>query len=85
MEKGVADPNTGSEYGIRCLSDPWIRDPGWIKIKIRIRDEHSGSHFRKFRKIFWVKMIKFSDADPDLGSGIFLTLDPGWVKIRDSG
>jgi hypothetical protein len=33
----VADPDRGS--GIRCLYDPWIRDPGWVKkIKIRIRD-----------------------------------------------
>jgi hypothetical protein len=31
--------------------------------------------------IFWVKILKFFDADP--GSGIFLTLDPGpWlIKI----
>jgi hypothetical protein len=27
--------------------------------------------------IFWVKMLKFFDADTDSGSGIFLTLDPG--------
>ncbi len=25
----VADPDPGS--GIRCLFDPWIRDPGWVK------------------------------------------------------
>jgi hypothetical protein len=34
-----------------------------------------------------VKIFKFFDADPDPGSGIFLTLDPGWKKfgsgIRD--
>ncbi len=29
--------------------------------------------------IFWVKILKFFDADP--GSGIFLTLDPGWRKF----
>jgi hypothetical protein len=34
--------------------------------------------------IFWVKIHKFFDADPDPGSGIFLTLDPGW-KIFGSG
>jgi|688.fasta_scaffold1326349_1 hypothetical protein len=22
---------SGLGYGIRCLFDPWIRDPGWIK------------------------------------------------------
>jgi len=32
---------------------------------IRIRDEHPGS-------------LKFFDSDPNTGSGIFLTLDPGW-------
>jgi hypothetical protein len=26
-------------------------------------------------KLFWVKILKFFDADPDPGSGIFLTLD----------
>ncbi len=34
--------------GIRCFSDPWIRDPdlGWKKSRSRIRDEHSGSYFQ---------------------------------------
>jgi hypothetical protein len=31
-----------------------------------------------FETIFWVKILKFFDADP--GSGIFLALDPGWEK-----
>jgi hypothetical protein len=25
--------------GIRCLFDPWIRDPGWVKSRMRIRDQ----------------------------------------------
>ncbi len=37
--------------------------------------------------IFWVKILKFFYADPDPGSGIFLTLDPGSgmekIRIRD--
>jgi hypothetical protein len=34
------------------------------------------NHFSEsLETIFWVKILKFSDADP--GSGIFLTLDPG--------
>jgi hypothetical protein len=40
--------------------------------------------------IFWVKIVKFYDADPDPGTGIFLTLifftlDPEsfWLWIRD--
>ncbi len=32
----VADPDPGS--GMGCLFDPWIRDPGWEKVSIRIRD-----------------------------------------------
>ncbi len=32
----VADPDPGS--GIGCLFDLWIRDPGWEKVSIRIRD-----------------------------------------------
>jgi hypothetical protein len=31
--------------------------------------------------IFWVTILNFFDADPDPGSGIFLTLDPGWEKF----
>jgi hypothetical protein len=34
--------------------------------------------------IFWVKTLKFIDAEPDMGSEIFLTLDSrsGMEKIR---
>jgi hypothetical protein len=28
----------GSGSGIRCLFDPWIRVPGWVEVRIRIRD-----------------------------------------------
>jgi hypothetical protein len=31
-----------SESGIRCLFDPWIWDPGWVKIRSRIRDPDPG-------------------------------------------
>ena len=49
-----------------------IFDPG-----SGIRDEHPGSYFRELRKkIFGLKIPKFCYADPDPGSGIFLTLDP---------
>jgi hypothetical protein len=61
---------------VRCLFDPWICDPEWVKIKIRIRDEHPGTYFRELRNNFLgLKILKFFDTD--LGSGIFLTLDPG--------
>jgi hypothetical protein len=29
LGRSVADPDPGS--GIRCLFDPWIRDPGWVE------------------------------------------------------
>ncbi len=62
----------GSGSGIQSLFNSWILDPGWVKIKIRIRDEHPGSYFRE---LFGLKALIFFDADPV--SGIFLTLDPG--------
>jgi hypothetical protein len=31
----------------------------------------------RLETIFWVRILQFFDADPDPGSGIFLTLDPG--------
>jgi hypothetical protein len=35
---------------------------------------------RELKKLFFgLKSLKFFDADP--GSGIFLTLDPGWKKF----
>jgi hypothetical protein len=40
--------------------------------------------FESLETIFWVKIFKFFDADPDPGSGVFLTLDPGW-KNSDPG
>jgi hypothetical protein len=34
-------------------------------------------------KFVGLKILKFFDVDPDPGSGIFLTLDPGWkIRIR---
>jgi hypothetical protein len=53
----VADPDPGSR--IRCLFDPWIRDQGWVKI--RIRDEQPGSYFRELRsgmKKIWIRNKK---------------------------
>jgi hypothetical protein len=77
----------GSRSQILCLFDPWIRDLRWVK-KSRsgsgIRDEHTGSYFRELKKLFWLKILKFLDADPDPGYGTFLTVDLGW-KNSDSG
>jgi hypothetical protein len=71
-----------SGSGTRCLliPGPWIDK----RIKIRIRNEHPGSYFRELKKIFALKILKFLDADPDLGSGIFLTPDrDGKIRIWD--
>jgi hypothetical protein len=45
----VADPGSGIGY----LFDPWIRDPGWKKDSIRIRDEQPGSYFLELRNHFF--------------------------------
>jgi hypothetical protein len=39
----------------------------------RIQDEQPGSYFRELRNNFWVKILKFFDADPGqkkFGSGV---------------
>jgi hypothetical protein len=62
-----------SGSGIQCLYDPWIQDLGGARIGrksssesvIQIRDEHPGSYFRELRQNFWVKILKFFDADPE--------------------
>jgi hypothetical protein len=47
------------------------------KIKIPIWDEHPGSYLRELRNNF----LKFFDVDPDPGSGIFLSRNPGWKSL----
>jgi hypothetical protein len=48
------------------------------------KKSRSGSE--SLETIFWVKMPKFFDADPDPGSGIFLTLGrDGTIRIRYLG
>jgi hypothetical protein len=73
----------GSESGIRCLFDLWIRDPGWVKkIRIRIWDKQSGSYFREFRNHFLgLKYLNFFDADPGFGIWDGKNSDPGWKKL----
>jgi hypothetical protein len=77
MRTSVADPGSGIGY----LFDPWIRDPVWEKVSIRIRDEQPGSYFLELRNHFFaffeVKILKFLDEDP--GSGMET------VRIRDPG
>ncbi len=71
LDPSVAGPDPGSRAFLPL-------DPGsWTGKKSR-----SGSNFRMLRYIFWVKLHKFFDADPDPESRIFLTLmDPGWKKF----
>jgi hypothetical protein len=80
----VADPDPGS--GIGCLFDPWIRDPGWEKVSIRIRDEQPGSYFLELRNHFFsffgVKILKFFDEDPGSGMETVRIRDPGWKKVE---
>jgi hypothetical protein len=68
-----ATSGCGSGSGIRCLFYPWIG--------IRIRDEQPGSYFREF-KIFWVKTLKFFDADPGWKKFVSGIRDSGWKKFH---
>jgi hypothetical protein len=66
----VADPGSGA------LLTPLVLGSGsefWDG-NIRIPDHISES----IETIFELKIRKFFDADPDQGSGIFSSLDPGW-------
>ncbi len=73
----------GSE--IRCLFDPWIRDPGSNMVKNQDPDSGWKSQItfpRELRNNFLgLKFLDSLYADPDPGSGIFLILDPGWKKF----
>ncbi len=83
----VVDPDPGSGAF-------WPLDSGWEKNSgfgsgIRIHDQHPKSFFLFYFIISFYfflapKKLKFCDSDP--GSGIFLTLDPGWkIRILDPG
>ncbi len=68
----VAEPDPGSGASFT----PWIRDPGWVKNQ----DPDPGCTSQiigiseSLKTIFWVKTLKFLDADAD----------PGW-KNSDPG
>jgi hypothetical protein len=64
----VADPGSGVLRPLNPVSG--------MGGKIRIRDEEPGSFSESLETIFCITILKFFDADPDPGSGIFLTLDP---------
>jgi hypothetical protein len=70
---------------IRCLFDPGNRDPGWVTIKIRIRDpdrDLETNFWLKLLVYFMVKILKFFDADADPGSENIFGPGSGIKKIR---
>ncbi len=74
-----------ADLGSGAFFDPWIRDPGWVKIKIRIRDEHPGSYSESLGQFFG---LKYCNSFVQIWNpGIFFTMDPGWIRfgsgIRD--
>jgi hypothetical protein len=71
----VADPDPGS--GIGCLFDPWILDPGWekVSIRIRVRDEQPGSYFLELRNHFLLFL-----GLKNLNSFMRIR-DPGWRQF----
>jgi hypothetical protein len=70
--------------GIRCLFDPWIRDPGWVKNQDSGSEMNNPDHiYESLETIFWIKILKFFDVDPGwkkFGSGINIP-DPQHCKF----
>jgi hypothetical protein len=68
----------GSGSGIRRLFDPWIRDPVCVKYPGSGSGMNNPDHISEsLDTIFWVKILKFFDADP--GS------EMENIRIRDLG
>jgi hypothetical protein len=68
----VTDSNWTEKIIVKQF-DLWIRDPGWVQTQNP--DPRSGSgmnnpdhNSERLKTIFWVKILKFFDADP--GSGM---------------
>ncbi len=83
------DPGSGAILtpgsGIRCLFDPWIRDPGWLKSQDPDRDPGWTTRFifpRALNPFFWLKYFNSSMRIRDGKNS-----DPGWEKVgsRDPG
>jgi hypothetical protein len=70
----------GSGSGIGCLFDPWIRDPGWEKVSIRIQDQQPGSDFLELRNHFLLFLgLKYLNSLMRIRDGD--SSDPGWKKV----
>jgi hypothetical protein len=66
----VADPDPGS--GAFLTPGSGIRDPGWVKNRIRIRDDQHGSYFRELRnQFFGLKYLIY----------LIWIRDPGWKTL----
>jgi hypothetical protein len=76
----VADPDPGS--GAFLTPGSWIRIEKKSRSGLIIPDHF----YESLEIVFIVKkyLNSFVDADPDPGSGILLTMDPGW-KNSDPG
>ncbi len=68
--RGMYRQSCGSESGIRCLFNPWIRDPEWVKKSGSGSGMNNPDHISKSLKniFFLVKILKFFDVHP--GSGM---------------
>jgi hypothetical protein len=71
--------------GLGAFLTPWIRDPGWEKVSIRIWDEQPASYFLELKNHFFaflgVKILKIFDEDPGSGMETVRIRDPGWNKV----
>ncbi len=79
LSSSVTDPDPGSGAFLTPKSGIW--HPGYVKnpdpgLTSRIIFQ------RAWKQIFGLKILKFCHVDPDLGSGIFFTLNP-WSGIWD--
>jgi hypothetical protein len=79
----------GSGSKIRCLFGPWTRDPGWVKIQDPNPGSGSGMNnlvhiSESLEPFFWVKILKFFDADPGSRMEKCEIRDPRW-KNSDPG
>jgi hypothetical protein len=84
----IPDQCCGS--GIRCLFDPRIRNPTWVKNLDP--DPGSGSGMNNpdhisesLETIFWVKMLKFFYADSGSAGIEKFQIWDGKIRIRDPG
>jgi hypothetical protein len=75
----VADPGSGKFF--------WPLDPGWVKSQNPDPDPGWTTRIifpRAYKPFFWVKILKFFDADP--GSGMEkIRIWDGKSQIRDPG